>query len=138
MVAKVHRVLHRALRDAVKWNRIARNPAELADPPRAPRRDLKAWSAAELATFLAHASTDRLAALWQLLATTGLRRAEALGLRWEDLDLEERRLSVRQTLAYVGTRPEISETKAAKSRRLVMLDEDAVTALKAHRARQAR
>jgi integrase len=62
---------------------------------------------------------------------------EALGLRWEDLDLEEGRLSVRQTLAYVGTQAVISETKNARSRRLVMLDADVSAALRSHRARQA-
>src|SRR5438128_1897735 len=81
---KVHRLLHRALRDAVRWNRVARNPAADADPPRAPRPQLRAWDAAELGAFLDHVRDDRVIALWQLLATTGLRRAEALGLRWSD------------------------------------------------------
>ncbi len=43
---------------------------------------------------------------------------------------------MRQTLAYVGSRAVISETKTASSRRLITLAPDTVTALKAHRARQ--
>jgi integrase len=77
---KVHRLMHRALRDAVKWGRVTRNAAASADPPRAVRPEVHAWSPADVGTFLKHAAGDDLAALWTLLLTTGLRRAEALGL----------------------------------------------------------
>lgn len=135
---KVHRFIHRALRDAVRWNRVARNVASIAEPPRAPRPQMVAWAAAELVTFLARVNDDdRLSALWTLFATTGLRRAEALGLRWADVDLDDARLSVRQTLAYVGTRATFSEPKTDSSRRLVTLAPITVDALRAHRVRQA-
>jgi integrase len=106
----------------------------VAEAPRAPRSRIVAWSARQLVVFLEQAREDRLFALWQLLATTGLRRSEALGLRWCDLDLDEARLSVRQTLAYVGTRPVLDEPKTEQSRRLVMLGPETITALKTHRA----
>jgi integrase len=137
MVGKVHRLLHRALRDAMKWGRVNRNAAASADPPRATRPELRAWSAPDVGKFLAHAADDGLAALWVLLLTTGLRRAEALGLTWSDVDLEAGRLTVRQTLAYVGTAAVLTETKTAKSRRLIVLAPRAVAALRAHRAWQA-
>jgi integrase len=133
---KVHRLLHRALRDAVRWDRLSRNPASVAEAPRTPRPKMATWSAGQLAVFLEHARENRLYPLWQLLATTGLRRSEALGLRWCDLDLDEARLSVRQTLAYVGTRPVLDEPKTEQSRRLVMLERETITALRSHRARQ--
>ena len=135
--AKVHRLLHRALRDATKWNRIARNPASVADPPRARRSELRIWNAAELARFLERAGTDPLTALWTLLTTTGMRRGEALGLRWSDVDLEAARTTIRQTLVYVGTVPTFSDPKTARSRRLVALPAETVVALRAHRVRQA-
>jgi integrase len=72
-----------------------------------------------------------------LLLTTGLRRGETLGLAWADVDLDAGRLTVRQTLAYVGTKAVLSETKTARSRRLVALAPVTVAALKAHRAGQA-
>jgi integrase len=87
------------------------------------------WTAGQLALFLKYTTDDRLCALWELLATTGLRRSEALGLRWCDLDLDEGRLSVRQTLAYVGTRPVLDEPKTDQSRRLIMLEPQTVAAL---------
>ena len=87
--------------------------------------------------FLARSSEDRLAALWTLLLTTGLRRAEALGLSRSDVDLDAGRLTVRQSLAYVGTQAVLSETKTARSRRLVVLAPVAVAALRGHRATHA-
>ena len=136
-VGKVHRIMHRALRDAVKWGLVARNVAASADPPREPRSEVRAWAPADVRTFLAYTSDDPLAALWVLLLTSGLRRAEALGLAWTDVDLEAGRITVRQTLAYVGTEAVLSEPKTAKSRRLVVLAPVTVAALRSHRARQA-
>lgn len=135
-VRNVHRVVHRALRDAVRWDLIARNPAEVADPPRAGRPSMVTWSPVELRAFLEHTVEHELSALWLLLATTGLRRGEALALRWSDVDLNAGRLSVRQTLSYVGTRATFSDPKTARSRRSVPLPSETVDALRAHRSRQ--
>jgi integrase len=87
--------------------------------------------------ILAYTSDDPLAALWVLLLTSGLRRAEALRLAWSDVDLDAGRINVRQTLASVGTEAVLSEPKTAKSRRLVVLARVTVVALRSHRARQA-
>lgn len=59
--------------------------------------DLTSWSADELRQFLGSVRSDRLFALWQLAAMTGMRRGELLGLRWQDVQVSERRLSIRQT-----------------------------------------
>ena len=136
-VAYVHTILHRAFKDAVRWGRLARNPADAADPPRAGQRsdDVHAWDAATLRGFL-HASSragDRYYALWVLLATTGMRRGEALGLRWSDVDLNAGRVRIVQTLIQTGTVVAISEPKTARGRRPVALDQSTVAVLRAHR-----
>ncbi len=117
---------------------IARNPAAVAEAPRARQPEMKTWDGAQVRAFFDATADHRLAALWKLLATTGLRRSEALGLRWGDLNVDETpgRLSVRQTLAYVGTRAVFDEPKTKRSRRLVTLEPETVAALRAHRARQ--
>lgn len=66
-----------------------------------------------------------------------MRRGEILGLKWEDVDLDAARLTVRRSLVTVGYEPRWSEPKTARGRRTISLDPGAVAALRAHRARQA-
>ena len=81
-IQNVAMTLHRLLKDAVRWGKLARNPADMADPPKrsASQREIQAWNAETLRSFLQLTKDDELHALWVLLATTGLRRGEALGL----------------------------------------------------------
>jgi integrase len=67
---------------------------------------------------------------------TGMRRGEALGLRWSDVDLENARLSVRRALIPSGRKVIVSEPKTAKGRRVVALDPTTVEVLKAQAQRQ--
>ncbi len=72
-----------------------------------------------------------------LAVTTGLRQGELLGIKWEDVDLEDGVLRVRRTLARHEGRLVLSEPKTKRSRRTVQLTEAAVEALKGHLGRQA-
>jgi integrase len=141
-VQYIHAIIHRLLRDAVKWKRLVRNPAEDADPPKATaiegsRPESITWTADELRTFLDKARTSRFSAAYHLIATTGLRRGEALGLRWKDLDLDDGKIKVRQTVIAIKHTVTISTPKTEKGRRTVTLDKGTVTALREHRKRQA-
>jgi len=138
-IRHVHACLHRALRDAVRWERITRNPIEAADPPRINgdgTKELKTWDAEQLKAFLESTRDDPLFALWHALAMTGMRRGEALGLRWEDVDLEAGRLSVRRALIPNGATVVVSEPKTARGRRSVALDGETIEVLKGQAARQ--
>lgn len=135
-VAYVHTILHRAFKDAVRWGRLARNPADAADPPRGGRAaEVQAWDAETLRAFLARSleEADRNYALWVLLATTGLRRGEALGLRWSDLDLDAGRVSIVQTVIQIRAAVSISRPKTSRSRRSLTIDDGTVDALRSHR-----
>jgi integrase len=136
-VAYVHTILHRALKDAVRWGRLARNPADAADPPRAASKPagVEAWDASTLRRFLNSSRTgsDRLYGLWVLLASTGMRRGEALGVRWSDVDLEEARLQIVQTVIQIRGRVCFGDPKTAHGRRSVKLDTWTVAALREHR-----
>ncbi len=136
-VRNVHRVIHRALRDAVRWDRVAKNVAAYADPPRVDRSERMTWDVDDLRTFLGAAGDDDLGPVWLMLATTGMRRGEALGLKWSDVDLDAGRVTIRRTLSYEGTTPTLTEPKTAKSRRLVTIPAETVAALKSQKARQA-
>jgi integrase len=137
-VRRVHATLHRALKDAVRWSRLPRNPVDAADPPRAAGfdREMKVWTATEVRSFLVCEQESNLYPLWLLLATTGMRRGEALGLSWEDLDLEAGRLSVKKTLIMNGYATMLSTPKTKKGRRLIVLDQATISALKKLRAQQ--
>jgi len=140
-VRYVHTIAHRLFKDAVRWGRLARNPADAADPPRGTSSgspDMVTWTAGELARFLDGArTTDRYWAAYLLLATTGMRRGEALGLRWADLDLTAGRATIRQTVVTVNHEVHFGTPKTAKGRRSVSLDAVTIAGLREHRRAQA-
>jgi site-specific recombinase XerC len=135
----VHSCLHKACKDAVRWGHISRNPLDAADPPRKKgdaTREMQTWSAPQLKAFLGSVADERLSSLWHLIAMTGMRRGEAIGLRWIDVDLEAGRLSVRRALIPINREVVVSEPKTAKGRRVVALDPGTVEVLKGQAARQ--
>lgn len=142
-VRYVFTILRSALGDAVKQGRLSTNPTDRSTPPSASEArppEMQAWTAPELARFLGWAEArDRdLAMGWRLLAATGMRRGEALALRWRDLDLDAGRLQVRRSVGLVkakGGGEQLIEgpTKTGQSR-VVDLDADTLAALRAYRA----
>lgn len=142
-VRAAHTVLRRALRDAVRQGLLTRNVADLADPPSAAaaraeaRKSVKTWTPAQLRQFLDRTRDHRLYPAFLLGAMTGMRRGEVLGLRWVDLDLDNGRLVITQTLVAPRYRLVFSEPKTAAGRRTVALDDRTVTALREHRRCQA-
>jgi integrase len=137
-VKLAHTVLHLALGRAAMWRLIPANPAALKlDLPRQVRREMTTWTAEEARRFLDATKNDRLAALWVLMLGTGMRRSEAVGLRWEAIDFARNRLAVVSTVVVVGSKACLSEPKTPESRRVVHLDGPVLTALRAHRKRQA-
>jgi integrase len=136
-------ILHRALKDAVAWDRLVRNPADAARPPRA--RDaksptMKTWSGAQLEEFLRRVGEkgNRYQPAWTLLAMTGCRRGEALGLCWSDVNLDAARIGIHQTITAVNHKIKIGgQTKTGKSR-VVELDKRTVATLRSWCATQAK
>ena len=135
-VRNTHIVLRKALSDAERLDLVSRNVAAKARPPAAVAVPVDTWTEDELADFLESVEDDEHFALWALLAATGLRRGEALGLRWADVDLKRRTLSVAQTVTTVNYRVVVAPPKTDRSRRRNKLDLDTVEVLLAHRARQ--
>ncbi|HET9501240.1 MAG TPA: site-specific integrase [Marmoricola sp.] len=128
-VRNVHVMLHRALRDAVKWDLLPRNVAEDAEPPSAPRPRPEIWTPEQLGRFIQHVSDDRFYALWLLVATTGLRRGELAGLRRSDINLVSRRISPSAPRVVVDGRAVESRTKTRSGERSLALDPDTLKAM---------
>jgi integrase len=133
-------IIHRAFKDAVRWERLGRNPVDASDPPKASdagRPDSITWTADQLRNFLEGTRGSRHSTAYLVLATTGLRRGECLGLRWRDLDLEEGTAEIRQTVIAVRHTPMLGTPKTKQGRRKITLDAGTVAALREHRKQQA-
>jgi integrase len=136
-VGNCHGVLHRALEQAFRWRLVPANIADLVDAPRVPRHEMHALSPEQARHVLATAEGDSLEPLYRLAITAGLRLGELLALRWPELDLERRTLSVIATLEQRhGLEPVVAEPKTARSRRQVLLGSATVDVLRAHRQAQ--
>lgn len=132
-VRRIHATLHRALRDAVRWQMISRNPAGAADPPRPRRPEINVWTPAQLHLFLKDAASDRHYTLWLFYILTGVRRGEALALRWSDVDLGAGTVAIRRSLVPVDHRLVFGEPKTARGRRLIGIDPQLADALGEYR-----
>ena len=86
-IRNTHAMLSKAMGDAVRRGHFVANPVSAVDPPRKDDSvERTAWTRDEVRTFLEVASGDRLASIWRLALTSGLRRGELLGLQWDDVD----------------------------------------------------
>ncbi|MBI4884024.1 MAG: site-specific integrase [Actinobacteria bacterium] len=122
-VRNTRAVFHKALSDAVRVELLDRNPVAATDPPaNVAHRTTGVWTAEQLRGFLDQVSTHRLSLAFRLLATTGMRRGELLGLRWGDVDWDRGAVSVVRSLGLVDGELVMSPGKTATSRRLVFLD----------------
>ena len=136
-VRRVHATLRSALSDAKRRRLVSYNAAVDVALPKAARPKVQPWEPAELGRFLDHAAGDRLGMLFEVMAASGLRRGEACGLRWADVDLERGRLVVRQQVVMIGHELMTGPPKTASGdARVVDLDDGTVGALLGHRLAQ--
>ena len=117
---------------------IPRNPAAAVKSPGVARKESHHLSGADVQKLLAAAEGQRYHLVLVLIASTGLRRGEALALRWSDVDLDTGLLKVAGTLNRVNGALTISEPKTARSRRTVPLPPPLVSMLRKHRTEQRR
>jgi integrase len=129
-------MLSGALSFAATRRRIRSNPAKDAEMPKAERKEMCYWTPDETRRFLRHVADDRLYALWFLVGTTGLRRGEALGLRWQDVDLDGGHLSVVQSLVVNGGAVKVETPKTGRSRRSLSIPPSTLEALRRWRKLQ--
>ena len=155
-LTRIRATLRAALNAAIRRGLIAENPAAKAELPqgRRPRAvvwtryrveqwrrtgerpPVAVWTARQTAEFLASIDGHRLYAAYHLIALRGLRRGEASGLRWCDVDLDGRAAVISQQLQQYDGRLAVCPPKTAHSTRVIALDHTTVAALAAHRDRQ--
>jgi len=103
---------------------------------RGDRAPVAVWTVDQLAAFLRFVADDELRAMWWLIALRGLRRGEAAGLRWCDVDLDAGTVTIEQQRLAYGRIIAVGPPKTAASRRTIALDAGTVRILRAHRRRQ--
>ncbi len=156
---QAHRTVRTALGEAVRRNHIVRNPAALAKPPRLDEGEIEPLTVGEVRRLLTAAADRRNSARWALALALGLRQGEALGLKWNDVDLDAGRLTIRRNRLRPawehgcgGTcgrrrgscprrynrRPDTAETKSRAGRRTIGLPPQLVELLRDHQAEQDR
>jgi integrase len=133
----MHGILRNALNHAMRWDYIARNPAALVDGPRVQQQEIQPFTREEATKFLQAVKGDRLEALYTVALTMGLRQGEALGLRWQDVDLEMGYIRISRQLQRVEHKYELVEPKTARSRRLLAVPSAIIGALQEHKNRQS-
>jgi integrase len=137
-VQYIHAVLRRAFEQARRDELIDRNVASLVSAPRGKRKEVEPLDPDEARKLLDAARDNRLYALYAVAVALGLRRGEALALRWEDIDFDARTLRVSGSLQRINGELVVSEPKTARSRRTIPLPNVCVEALIRHRANQAK
>lgn len=136
-VRRLHALLRRALGVAVRWQLINANPVLAVDPPSIDTAEVHPLSATEAQDFLRAVRGDRLEARWMLAVMLGLRQGEALGLAWDDVDLHNATIRIRQALQYrAGDGLHLVRPKTPRSRRTVPLASIVTEALARRRKEQ--
>lgn len=137
-VRRIRSVLAQALDQGVRWGSVTRNVASLTRPPKATRKEGRTLTPEQARHLLDTLKGHRSETLYALMLSTGLRRGEALGLKWDDFNPKEGTVSIRRQLTRENGSLATKDTKTARSRRSINLPTRVVEDLKAHKVRQAR
>jgi len=133
-----HMTLHNALKCAVKWGLLVRNPVDSIDAPRTTHTEMKVMSEEDLNRFLEVIKPTPYYTLFYLALFTGMRRSELLGLRWSDTDLVLCQISVNRTMHHLRNGEIVFRPpKTAKGRRVVSLSPSTALVLQEHKEAQA-
>lgn len=133
-VRYTHVVLRSALQQAVGWRLLLENPADGIKLPQQPRSEMRALTVEQARAFLKAALATPHGRVLALALTTGMRPSEYLGLKWQDLDWERQTISVVRTLRRLNGRWCFADTKRARSRRVVKLQDRIIAQLRDLRA----
>ena len=122
-VCYTHSVLRSAMRQAIRWRLLAEDPTNGAQLPRRRRRELRVLTAEQSRRFLENAMQTAYGPVFAVALTTAARPSEYLALKWQDINWERGTVSVARTLEKVSGGWRFAETKRARSRRVIKLQE---------------
>lgn len=133
----IYTVIHSALQQAIRSNILAYNVADRVTRPKKVRNEIQPMNEGQIHHFLGAIADDRMFAAYYLLLATGMRRGELLGLKWADIDFNNKCLHINRALAKTNTHgAQFADTKTQKSRRMISLNSETMQVLKQHAQRQ--
>jgi integrase len=135
-VVYMHRLIKQALGQAVRWELLARNPADAVDPPKVERAALTTYDIDQTAELLERLRGTRLRLPVLIAVMCGLRRGEIVALRWKHIDLTAGKMAVVESAEQTTTGVRYKPPKSGKGRS-VALSEMVVQELRQHRLAQA-
>ena len=136
VVRHTHSALHNALKQAIKWGMISRNPAELVELPKVPHKERRVLSPDEALRFLQAASDMPRGLIFEFALVTGMRPEEYLGLQWVDIDFERRTATIQRALVWHKKLWTFEKPKTARSRRTISLPAPLLHRLTEHKRKQ--
>lgn len=135
-IHRCHQRLMQVFDYAVKRRIVSVNPMYAIDAPIMRVQAPTILTAPQIRRFLTYAATSGYSPLWLLLVQTGLRRGEALGVRWQDIDLDKGKLRVRQCVEALKGKPHIQTPKSKAALRTITLFPESIASLRSHRTKQ--
>ena len=112
--------LHLTLKEAVRDELLSSNPCDLVELPKMQQYDAHYYNAKQIRTLFSAIEGDILEPMIKITALYGLRRSEVLGIKWDSIDLETRRMTIKHTVVTVSTTVEKDTTKNKSSKRMFL------------------
>lgn len=136
-VVALHRVLHKALKTGVQWGVLKRNVADATTPPKIKKKEMKMWDLESRTWFFKSIKEHKYSDFLTFGILTGARRGEIAGLTWENVDLNDNRISVVKNLGRITGKGLVSRNpKTSRSRRSLALSPATVNLLHEVRGKQ--
>lgn len=135
-IMDLYKILRGAFESAVKWELIPRNIMDSVTPPKHEKAIPKVWTPDQVKCFLSSIREHRLYPLYSIALSTGMRRGELLGLRWPDIDWDNKCLAINQTLVMVDGKLQLSKGKTKGSHGVIALSDAELAMLRRQRKQQ--
>ncbi len=135
-VKYIHTIMKQMLAQAKSWHLVSQNITEVVSYPKVDKKPFEPLTQAQVNRFLAILKDDRLYPLYVVYLSTGLRRGEALGLKWQNVDLVNGLLYIKGIIINIKGKTIYGEPKTEASRRFVALPEYTKSVLIDHQLKQ--
>jgi integrase len=135
-VLQIHRILHKAFTQALKWQLIHFNVADCVEIPKKSNFQANFLNAEEMTKLLNISKGTPLYIPILIATTTGMRRGEVLGLTWSNIDFDNNKISIVQSLQQINKNVQLSKPKTKKSTRMISLPQALKVSLLQHRNSQ--